>query len=364
MFSIFCSARAHDRINSGKTTNTQAPPWTPSSLQRSVAMALLWFYTLLQTGVQKWHHWWRETCAFAEEKLKPNMPVAPLFTHSSLFGIPTEAFCQSNGENNIFSFESSETINPTLIIRLRQKPAPRSTKGSDVFDNATDSAFFFKVHLFFKMYTALFKKTRQSSFDFMNKRVMPQLLDWTKTPCAQFLNPQVVSSSFYHLTPPKKEDKVRREDLLGGLHLCSHADVVSGSCRTGLTLRRLRSSSALARATWRPCTGYRPLHVPPKFVTVPSCKVVLNPPPSSSAAALPPVPWRMAMHRCDCGHVACGRRVRTPRRCGGSRQPHQHHGQTLVAQSVLAFSLHRAGAPPTMYSDECSSVRAPIWDQI
>lgn len=132
-------------------------------------------------------------------------------------------------------------------------------------------------------------------------------------------------------------------------------------------LRRFCPSPALARATWQPCTEDRPLHVPPKLVTVPSCKVVLNPPhhhqrqPSLG-------PWRMAMHRCDCGHVVRGRRVRTLRCCGGSAQPrqrlHQHRGQTLVAQSVLAVSLHRAGASGRRSSDERSSVCTPKCNQI
>lgn len=132
-------------------------------------------------------------------------------------------------------------------------------------------------------------------------------------------------------------------------------------------LRRLRSSSALARATCQPCTGYRPLHVPPKFATVPSCKVVLNP-PHRHHRHVPPTHPHACMHRCDCGHVACGRRVRTLRRHGGSRRPrlplHQHRGQSPVAQRVLPSSLRRAGASRETSSGERSSVCTPKCNRI
>lgn len=116
----------------------------------------------------------------------------------------------------------------------------------------------------------------------------------------------ILSSPNYHwnslFTQNKIKGRERKPHLLWGLHLRSHAGVVSCYCRTGITVWRLGSGSALARATWKPSTEDHPLHVlllclsffaagsNTKLVTTLPHKVLSPVPPS-------PCPWRMPIHR-------------------------------------------------------------------
>lgn len=158
-------------------------------------------------------------------------------------------------------------------------------------------------------------------------------------------------------------------NLLGGLHLHCHADVVSSSCCTRLTERRRSSRSALARATWKPwgppttrasLVSHFAAGSKPKLVTALPHKIVysslpqpLNPPPVCGAC-----PYTM-----NFGHVvARRRRSYTLRCCGGSSQPQQQlHQQRACSPPVVQEPQLHSERPLTENSSVLISIQIRSW---